>query len=120
MISFRKKKKELSVDERESCLIILKKIKENLIVSNMDAQVNVINNLLTLINHKNDKCFIKKINGIEMWGGSGAVWEIYIEDKDITKDFEANMIKLINELERIGILGKGIKPIRKIFKGNIK
>ena len=54
-----------------------------------------------------------------MWGGSGAVWEIYIEDEIYYRKFQIEIINLINLMEDINILGKGIKLIRKLFQNDI-
>ena len=53
-----------------------------------------------------------------MWGGSGAVWEVYIENKVEAKVFEKEIINLINLMEKSKILGRGKKPNKKIFINN--
>jgi hypothetical protein len=63
--------------------------------------------------------FLNLINGIDMWGGSGAVWEVYIENKIDVKEFESQMLKLILLMENTKIMGRGIQPIKKLFEENI-
>lgn len=60
--------------------------------------------------------FVKATNSLDMWGGSGAVWEVYIGAAEEAKTFESEMVKLIDLMEESNILGSGIKPIRRIFK----
>ena len=51
-----------------------------------------------------------------MWGGSGAVWEVYFEDKNLQRKFSFEMLQLINLMEKTKVLGSGIKPLKKLFE----
>jgi len=64
--------------------------------------------------------FVKLINGVDMWGGAGAVWEAYIENEEKQRKFEKEMLLLIELMKRTNIMGSGAKSIEKIFKKNIK
>jgi len=72
------------------------------------------------MSQQNISLFVKLINGIDMWGGAGAVWEVHIENKVDAKTFENEMLRLINLMEKTKVLGKGIKPIRRIFENNLR
>jgi hypothetical protein len=91
-------------------------LKEN----NHNSQAKIIKELIQLIEQENFSSFIQLLNGVNMWGGAGAVWEVYIADKESSKEFEKSVISLINIMEDAKILGKGIKPIRKIFEKNLR
>src|SRR5690606_34772381 len=111
MFNFKKTKNiELSQTTCESFLIILIKIAQILNKANLTTQNQVVENLVDLVSQQNDEQFIKLLNSSDMWGGSGAVWEVYIEDNDCAREFETEMIKLINLMEGQNVLGKGIKP----------
>ncbi len=121
MFKFMKNKKvdyELVNRESEKFLFILNVILQLLNKYEYNAQAEFIQKLLDLLSQQNIILFSKLINGIDMWGGSGAVWEVYIEDKTDTMVFENEMLKLIDLMEQTKILGRGIKPIRKIFENN--
>jgi hypothetical protein len=60
--------------------------------------------------------FIDNINSVNMWGGSGAVWEVYFENQDIQRKFNFEILELINLMEKTKILGSGIKPLKKLFE----
>ena len=118
MFGFLKKqnlKIELTFEERKSYLSILNNLHQILIASNLFGQALVIQSLIDLLLEENISQFILLINSINMWGGSGAVWEVYIENKVEAKVFEKEIINLINLMEKSKILGRGIKPIKKIF-----
>ena len=112
--------KELSNDDRDLFDTILKSLHKSLSNTNLYAQINVIRKLISLNTNKDNEQFVKLLNGIEMWGGSGAVWEVYIENKNTALEFEISMIELIDLMDKCKILKKGIKPIRKIFLQNVK
>ena len=99
-------------------LIILKDIENTLRNGQHDGQAVVVERISdTLL--KNDYLkFKKEINSIDMWGGSGAVWEVYFHDNDLQRKFNSKMLKLIDLMERTKILGRGIKPLKELFKNN--
>lgn len=121
MFSFKKSENiEFTQKARETFLIILTKLIRILSKEDLIAQAQVIKTLVDLLSKRKDEQFVKLLNGIDMWGGSGAVWEVHIEDGRSAREFEIEMIKLIDLMEETNVLGKGIKPIRKIFRENVE
>ncbi|HEX7906388.1 MAG TPA: hypothetical protein VF487_21085 [Chitinophagaceae bacterium] len=112
--------KELTLTYRESYLIILTNLVQILSNASLIAQAQVAQTLIGLLEQQKDEQFIKFLNGVDMWGGSGAVWEVNIEEVGKNREFEMEIIKLIDLMKETNILGKGIKPIRKIFEENVK
>jgi hypothetical protein len=111
---------ELVFSERQSFLSILNRLKEYLKNASLNHQAQVVQKVIDLLYLQNFDQFVKLINSVDMWGGSGAVWEVYIENKEQTKSFEKDIINLIDLMEKTNILGNGIRRIRKIFKDNLK
>lgn len=121
MFSFKKSKNiEFTQTARETFLVILSKLIQILRKENLTAQTQVVKALVDLLSQRKDEEFVKLLNGLDMWGGSGAVWEVHIEDNHCARKFETEMIKLIDLMGKTKVLGKGIKPIRKIFKENME
>jgi hypothetical protein len=123
MFGFKKNKNEnfvLVLEERHNFLLVLTALMELLKSSGNNSQSNFIYKLIDSLIQNNLNDFVKIINGVDMWGGAGAVWEVYIEDKKVATQFEKEMLSLINLMENTGIIGKGIKPIKKIFADNLK
>ncbi len=121
MFGFIKNKKEdfeLAYDERKIFLSILRTIFQLLNKASHNAQAEFIQKLIGLLEQQNISLFIKLINGVDIWGGAGAVWEVHFENKSDAKIFESEILKLIKLMEQTKILGKGIKPISKIFENN--
>lgn len=110
----------LVLEERSGFLLVLTAIMEILKHSANNAQSDFVYKLIDLLNQNNISLFVKILNGVDMWGGAGAVWEVYIEDKKTSTKFEKEMLSLINLMEKTKIIGKGIKPIKEIFEDNLK
>ena len=123
MFGFKKNKEydfDLVLKERASFLSVLTALMQILKSSGNNAQSTFIYNLIELFNQSNFSSFVKLVNGVGMWGGAGAVWEVYIEDKNKAKEFEKGILDLIGLMEKTKIIGSGIKPIKKIFEDNLK
>ena len=122
MFIFKKKINDfvLIIEERPNFVLTLTTLMELLKSSGNNAQSDFIYKLIDLLNQNNLSDFVKQINGVDMWGGSGAVWEVYIEDKKVATEFEKEIITLIRLMEKTEIIGKGIKPIKKFFEKNLK
>jgi hypothetical protein len=51
----------------------------------------------------------------ELFGGAGAMWEIWIEDKELRIKFESLFCQFVDLLKKIGISNGRINQIRKDF-----
>ncbi|WP_437922106.1 hypothetical protein [Sphingobacterium sp. LRF_L2] len=119
MCIFRKRKKiELDESDRQRFLIILNDLEDVLNKVDLRSHAKIVNHIAMLLCKHKDEDFVKHLNEKDMWGGSGAVWEVYIDNKSRAKEFEKKMIELIDFMEETKVLGKGVKPIRKIFLQN--
>lgn len=122
MFGLKRKKKEriygLITGELNNFEAVLASLNHLLSKGGHAAQADVIKKLMELLNGKNYGVFIKSINSVDMWGGSGAVWEVYFENEDNMRAFEKDVVTLIDLMEKVEIIGRGIKPIRKLFNQN--
>ena len=62
--------------------------------------------------------FKKKLISIDMWGSSGAVWEVGFtdENKEQERMFIMEIIKLLDLIKKSGIKSKGAQSRKKILK----
>lgn len=74
----------------------------------------LFNDLTDLLASNQDK-FVEKINSVEFWGGSGAVWEIEITDPEKASRFNNLILLLLNEMKAQDILGKRASSVRKVL-----
>ena len=103
-------------DAKSKYLDTLKNIEVILKKGKLFGQANVVENLIQNLITEDYQIFIDNINSVNMWGGSGAVWEVYFENQGLQQKFNFEMLKLINLMEKTKILGSGIKPLKKLFE----
>ena len=119
---FRFNKKRMKTFEITNSKLFIPVFK-NLIVllknGNHKSQAKIIYELIELINKKKTNEFIELLNSVNMWGGSGAVWEVCFEDGDLHKKFQIEIIKLINLMEEFQTPSGRLKRIRNLFKKEI-
>jgi hypothetical protein len=61
--------------------------------------------------------FIKKLNSVDMWGGSGAVWEVgSFKSRDEEKEFGKLLIRLVELMKVDGISHGKAKSVSRYFK----
>jgi len=123
MLDFIKNKRNkynIREEDLDNFLLILNNILNILNNAEHNAQSGFINKLINLVIQKETSLFIELVNGIEMWGGAGAVWEVCIDNKEDAKSFKKEILNLINLMDDTNILGKGIKPIRRLFEKDLK
>jgi hypothetical protein len=110
---------ELIKNAKSKYLDTLKNIEAILRKGELFGQENVVKNLMQDLITEDYQIFIDNINSVNMWGGSGAVWEVYFENQDLQRKFNFEMLELINLMEKTKILGSGIKPLKKLFENEL-
>lgn len=61
--------------------------------------------------------FIKKLNSVDMWGGSGAVWEVgMFKTQNDEKEFELQILRLVKLMKVDGINKGRANSVAKFFK----
>ena len=69
---------------------------------------------------KNQPAFLKKLNSIDMWGGSGAVWKIGgFKTKEDDKEFCRLIISLTELMKEIGIKKRRAYAIAALFRSEL-
>lgn len=119
MIFFNKSKRQVELIQINSDDFILNliNIKSQLNVFEHKGQIEFLDLLLFHLNNQNYFEFHKSLLSADMWGGSGAVWEVEIFDKNKMILVQKYIIDLINLMEECKIKKMSIKSIRKLFLG---
>lgn len=66
--------------------------------------------------HRRDShSFREQVNCRVLFGGFGAMWEIWISDKMLMAQFEKQFRSFLDNLEDVGIKNEKIQQIRKVF-----
>jgi hypothetical protein len=107
---------ELIKGAKSKYLDTLKNIKVILRKGELFGQANVVENLMQKLIAEDYQIFVNDINSGNMWGGAGAVWEVYFENKTLQRKYNFEMLELINLMEKTKGLESGIKPLKKLFE----
>ena len=112
----KKKSKELVGVNLHEYEVILNNLIELLNSVNLGFHAQILQKLVEFLQKKEVNQFIKSINTIDIWEGSGAVWEVYIDDVNKNRRFQMEIIRLIDLMEKTRIMGYGVSPIGKFFR----
>lgn len=67
------------------------------------------------LQRKDGHSFREQVNCRVLFGGFGAMWEIWISDKMLMAQFERQFRSFLDNLEAVGIRNEKIQQIRKVF-----
>ena len=107
---------DISDREKKEFEIILLNLRDLLLTSKNEGQAEFIDKLLFFLKEEVTSKFIELINSVDMWGGSGSVVDVYIEDKNNYNEFMMTIIKLTDLMENTRvIMYNSIKGTRRLF-----
>jgi len=115
------KRQNIQITNKLEFEMTLTRLIELLRDNGFKGQANVVRQLLGALTRDNKDEFIKIITSVDMWGGAGAVWEVYgfTDDKD-EKDFWRQLIKLTDQMKDIGIECNHAYSTADIFRKELK
>lgn len=57
----------------------------------------------------------EKLNGVELWGGAGAVWEIELENPSLQKALRVALVQLLKEMKEEKLLDKRAASVYRLI-----
>jgi hypothetical protein len=85
------------------------------------GQATVVEQIITTLDESQPD--YKRLAGIDMWGGSGAVWEVSLTSSRASseaqvdkKSFDQTIIRIASEMDRLGIGTERSRSIAKILQ----
>jgi hypothetical protein len=107
---------DFSVDNVERLTNLLDELGDTLIKAHFGNYVDYLSQIrLTTENHDTE-AFKKLIISRELFGGAGALWEIWIEDKKLRELFNKQFCEFVDIIKEMGIRDARINQVRKGFK----
>lgn len=113
------RKRVITIVNKDELIFILTRIVEILSDNAFPEQANAVRRPLQYLYKDDTINFIKNLNTVDIWGGSGAAWEVYLQPKETEREFMQCVIDLIEKLEQTGIEINGIRGILKAFKNEL-
>ena len=86
-----------------------------LIHSNFGVYVDHLSQIRLYAEKKDEDAFKNNVTSATLFGGSGALWEIWIENLEKRKEFEKRFCGFVDHLLKMGIKNPRIQQIRKGF-----
>lgn len=114
---FRKDRKIDFADENiEKLAKLTIELGETLIRANLGFYVDYLSCIRLAAEQHDIETFKKKVISRELFGGSGALWEIWIEDNQLRQTFNKQFCEYVDLLKKMGIRNGRINHLRKSFK----
>lgn len=113
---FKSKNKEIVIVNKYRLIEILSKMVEILRDNGYSPQAEAVKKPLQYLYNNDIENFISYLNTVELWGGSGAAWEVYLEPKQVQYEFMKNIVDLVDELGKTGIKIPKERGVTKAFK----
>ena len=103
--------------EKGKFLPILNNIIELLYENSNVGQAEWVEKIKSSLLENDNDSFKKKLTSVDMWGGSGAVWEVgFIDTDEREKKFILELIKLLDLIKESGIKSKGAYSRKNILQ----
>jgi len=114
---FRKDKKIDFADENiEELSRMTIELGDTLMRANLGIYVDYLACIRLAAEQHDIETFKKKVISRELFGGAGALWEIWIEDKQLRRTFNEQFCEYVDLLKKMGIRNGRINQVRKSFK----
>ncbi len=111
------KKRKIVITNKEEFVQNLSDILDILKANNFNGQVIVVEEARNDLLKDDNQKFLKSINSVDFWGGSGAVWEVGDFDNKIEESkFQRQIIQLTDLMKQIGIRNRGAYSVAKLFR----
>lgn len=106
---------DFSNEKVELLSTLTDKLGDTLIKSGFGFYVDYLSEIRLSAAQGDEGKFKKLVVSPELFGGSGALWEIWIEDPDLRKKFGRDFCKLVDHLKEMGIKNVRVDQVRKGF-----
>lgn len=114
------KKREIVITNKAEFEITLMKLIEILRDNAFRYQADAVRRVLSALSINDNHEFLKTIKSVDMWGGSGAVWEVYgFQTKLDEIEFWKQIIRLTDLMKEVGIKSRPAYSVANTFRNEI-
>ena len=92
------------------------KLGDTLIKAGFGLYVDYLSQIRLAADKHDEETFKKSVISSELFGGSGALWEIWIEEKQYKAQFNKLFADYIDLLKQMGIRNKRMNQVRRFLK----
>ncbi len=106
---------DFSDDNIERLTKLSDELGETLMKVNLGFYVDFLAQIRLAAERHDTEDFKKKVISRELFGGAGALWEIWIEDKQLQTKFNKQFCDYVDLLKKMGIKNGRVNQVRKVF-----
>ena len=88
---------------------------DTLIKAGFGMHVDTLTQIRLAAERREQDIFVKQVTSRELFGGSGAIWELWISDPDLQLTFERQFCEFVDHLKKMGIDNSRINQVRQDF-----
>lgn len=113
------KRQEKPIDFSDENVKTLTKLSDQLgdilVKSGYGYGVDYLSQIRIAADIHDNETFKKLVISRELFGGSGAIWEIWIDDKELRRQFNKKFCQYVDLLKKMGIRNGRVKQVRNYF-----
>ena len=106
---------DFSETNLENLTRISDELGEILLRADLSFYIDFLSEIKLSAERHESKLFKKLVLSVEIFGGSGALWEIGIEEKQLQTKFERLFCEYIDLLKKMGIKSSRVNQVRKLL-----
>jgi hypothetical protein len=106
---------DFSNDNVERLTAITDALGDTLIKAGFGVYVDQLAQIRLAAERHDKESFEKQVINNGLFGGAGALWEIWINDKQLQKNFDKRFCDFIDHLKRMGINNSRVNQVREAF-----
>ncbi len=114
------KKKEIEVTNKDEFILTMTRIVELLHANKHAPQAFAVQEPLQYLIANDKNNFLKSLNTVDIWGGSGAAWEVGVfRTKKDEREFMECFIRLVELMKEIGVSHYAAKRVAILFREDL-
>jgi len=114
------KRKDITINNKLELITTLTRIVELLRDNGSNEQANAVKKPLRYLYQDDTTKFLESLKTVDIWGGSGAAWEVYFEKRQQEREFQSCFIRLAQLLKDTGIKFKTADTIANVFEKDLQ
>lgn len=115
------KRKKIEIENKSELVKTMSQIVELLNDNGFICQAAAVEKPLQYLNYDDKKNFLKTFLTIDIWGGSGAAWEVGgFKSRQTEVEFQSCFIKLAELMKQTGIKSRKAESVARFFKEDVE
>lgn len=115
LLGFIHKPLDFSDEKRSKLDYSIESLKQTLIYAGFNCYADQLVKIQEALEKKDSHSFRHQLNCRVLFGGFGAMWEIWISDKVLMARFEKQFREFLDNLEEVGVKNNKIEQIKRVF-----